>query len=655
MVKAIRSGQSVEISIYDILAGDVLHVEPGDLIPADGVLVSCHNVRCDESSVTGESHQIRKSGGDELMTRMETGRHLDRLDPFLLSGSKILEGIGTYLVTGVGVHSTYGRLRMGLTERTEATPLQMKLSAVADKIAMAGVAVAILLFLVLTIKFLSQPPGDHDSTFDRVQTFLRIFIVSITVVVVAVPEGLPLAVTLALAIAVTRMLKDNNLVRVLSACETMGNATTVCCDKTGTLTMNKMTVTAGALGAAHRFGDLKNRTNGNRIPGPERVGTQCSTSSAGASTKSVSDVKAIPVGTFVSSLSPEVRSMLVKSIAVNSTAFEGEEDGRPAFIGSRTEATLLSFAKERLGMSSLSEERTNTDVVEVFPFDSGRKCMISVTKLPKMAYRMYVKGAPELLLEKSNRVLADPSLPIDEVPLTEQRRDLLADAINDYATRSLRTLGLAYRDFRFWPHAGAEDLKDAPKEVLFEDVFADLTFLGVFGIQDPLRQGVEDAVALCQHAGVYVRMVTGDYVGTATAIAAECGILTESGLVMEGPQFRRLSTTEMDNIIHRLQVLARSSPEDKRMLVKRLKELGETVAVTGDGTNDGPALRAADVGFSMGLSGTEVSKEASSIVLMDDNFASIVKAIEWGRAINDVIKKFLQVRKLSGAKSPNED
>lgn len=222
--------------------------------------------------------------------------------------------------------------------------------------------------------------------------------------------------------------------------------------------------------------------------------------------------------------------------------------------------------------------------------------------------------------------------------MTKDRLDVLTGAINEYTSQSLRTLGFAYRDLPSWPPPG-----DEVGEVRFDDIFTDMTFAGILGLQDPLRPGVEEAVALCQHAGVFVRMVTGDNVRTAQAVARKCGILTESGVIMEGPDFRQLSIPEMDSILPHLQVLARSSPEDKRMLVKRLKDLGETVAVTGDGSNDGPALRTVDVGFSMGISGTEVAKDASSIILMDDNFSSIVKAIEWGRTVNDVIKKFLHV------------
>jgi Ca2+-transporting ATPase len=257
-------------------------------------------------------------------------------------------------------------------------------------------------------------------------------------------------------------------------------------------------------------------------------------------------------------------------------------------------------------------------------------------------YRLYVKGASEILLEKCSGIIRDPTKEPASAPMTEDNRQTLTNIIDNYAARSLRTIAMVYRDFDRWPAKGARPADGDKNDVIFEDIFQKMVLLSIVGIQDPLRPGVAEAVRVCQKAGVVVRMVTGDNMITAKAIATECGIFTAGGIIMEGPAFRKLSRTKMDQTIPRLQVLARSSPEDKRILVKRLKELGETVAVTGDGTNDAPALKTADVGFSMGIAGTEVAKEASAIILMDDNFNSIVKAIMWGRAVNDAVKKFLQ-------------
>lgn len=626
----IRSRILVQISVYDILVGDVLHLEAGDLIPVDGILISGHRVKCDESSTTGESDQIKKTPGDEAMTQIEAGASPNKLDPFIISGSKVLEGVGTYLVTGVGVNSSYGKLMLALTSDTEATPtpLQLKLSIVAEQIAILGCAVALLLFIVLFIKFLVQLKGNHEAPAEKAQNFLQIVIVAITIIVIAVPEGLPLAVTLALAFAMTRMLKDRNLVRVLSSCETMGNATAICSDKTGTLTMNKMTVVAGTLGVGCRFGNSNEAVN--RVQGN---GEQTA-SGQGAS---------VSISVFASSLPREVRSILIQSIAINSTAFEGKEDGQQIFIGSKTETALLSFAKEHLGMGPVGEERANASLVQMFPFDSSRKCMASVIRLSDGIYRMYVKGASEILLDKCTWVVADATKSLKRTELTKDNRKSLTNIMDNYAVNSLRTISIIYRDFISWPPFGAETVEGSPDEAEFEGVFKEMVFLSVVGIQDPLRPGVKEAVAQCKRAGVFVRMVTGDNIGTAKAIAEECGIYTPGGVIIQGPEFRKLSTNEMDLMIPHLQVLARSSPEDKKILVRRLKEQGEIVAVTGDGTNDGPALRMADVGFSMGIAGTEVAKEASSIILMDDNFSSIIKALEWGRAVNDAVKKFLQV------------
>lgn len=617
----------MEISVYDILAGDVLHIEPGDLLPADGVFISGYNVVCDESSATGESDQMKKTPGDEVMADIEAGASVYKLDPFIISGSKVLEGVGTYVVTAVGVHSSYGKLMMSFTAENEPTPLQTKLNILAEQISKIGCAIALLLFTVLLIRFLLQLPSNTGTPSQKGQEFLQILIVSITIIVIAVPEGLPLAVILALAFAVTRMLKDNNLVRVLRACEAMGNITSVCTDKTGTLTLNKMTVVAGTLSTGFHFADAEDALHQDQERGD--LGP------------SASDAADVPVSTLASRLSAETKELLVQSIAINSTAFESREDGKQTFIGSKTETALLSFTSTFLGMRPVSEERANAEIVQMIPFDSRRKCMATVIRIPDFHYRMFVKGAPEILLRQCTHVVADVTAPLKVTELTNL--DSLTRTIDTYATKSLRTIAIAYRDFRYWPPFEAKTMPDDPKEAIFEDVFQEMVFLGVVGIRDPVRFGVKEAVAQCQHAGVCVRMVTGDSVKTAIAVAQECGIYTPGGRIIEGPEFRKLSSMQMNQLIPELQVLARSSPEDKRILVKRLKDLGETVAVTGDGTNDGPALKTADVGFSMGITGTEVAKEASSIVLMDDNFASIVKALQWGRTINDAVKKFLQV------------
>ncbi|KAH8659076.1 calcium transporting P-type ATPase-like protein [Tricladium varicosporioides] len=646
-VKVIRSGKSQEISVYDVLVGDVMHLEPGDMVPVDGILIDGHSLKCDESSATGESDLLKKQTGAEVFKIIQAGGDVRKLDPFILSGSKVAEGVGTFLVTAVGVHSTFGKTMMALREETEATPLQQKLNVLAEYIAKLGGAAALVLFVVLFIKFCVQLKGSTQTASQKGQSFLRIFIVAVTVVVVAVPEGLPLAVTLALAFATTRMLKDNNLVRVLRACETMGNATTVCSDKTGTLTENKMTLVAATIGNSTQFG--KRTTSGSDadiIPNKEagaEDGKETTPDTAPDNAVPIID-EDVPANNFLTRLSTETKSLLAQSIVQNSTAFEGEQDGKQTFIGSKTETALLEFARTYLAIGPLQEERSNAEVVQVVPFDSAVKYMASVVKLADNKFRVYGKGASEILVAKCTQILEDPSsASLNNVTLSAADSAALTNIISTYAGRSLRTIALVYKDFETWPPAGAA-VKDDETQAEFATIFRDMSLLGIVGIQDPLRKGVQEAVLDCQNAGVIVRMVTGDNILTAKAIAEECGIYTPKagGIIMEGPSFRRLSQEHMDNVIPKLQVLARSSPEDKRILVKRLKELGETVAVTGDGTNDAPALKMADIGFSMGIAGTEVAKEASAIILMDDNFASIVKALMWGRAVNDAVKKFLQ-------------
>ncbi|KAK1753752.1 hypothetical protein QBC47DRAFT_387062 [Echria macrotheca] len=633
-VKVVRSGKSVEISVFDVMVGDVMHLSTGDLVPVDGIFISGHGVKCDESSATGESDLLKKVGGDEVFAALQEVANggnprsdLEKLDPFIISGSKINEGTGTFLVTAVGVNSSYGRITMAMQTEQEDTPLQKKLNSLADWIAKLGSGAALLLFIVLLIKFCAELPHNSDTPAQKGQTFLRLFITSVTVVVVAVPEGLPLAVTLALAFATTRMMRDNNLVRVLKACETMGNATTVCTDKTGTLTQNKMTVVATTLGKSTSFGGTEAP-----LEEPDEKPTVANT------------VSNVPVAEFTKSLGSELKQLLVQSNAVNSTAFEGDVDGEQTYIGSKTEVALLTFTRDHLGAAPVQEERSNANIEQVVPFDSAVKYMATIVKLPNGKFRAYVKGASEILLAQCTKVITNPeSEDLATTDLTDEDREMLSETITSYAGQTLRTIGSSYRDFESWPPQelqGATEL--TAKE--FNKVHKDMTLVAIYGIKDPLRPTVKDAIKDCQRAGVVVRMVTGDNLLTGKAIAKECGIYTpeKGGIAMEGPVFRRKSEEELKKLVPQLQVLARSSPEDKRILVKTLKDLGETVAVTGDGTNDAPALKMADIGFAMGIAGTEVAKEAAAIILMDDNFASIVKGISWGRAVNDAVRKFLQ-------------
>lgn len=477
--------------------------------------------------------------------------------------------------------------------------------------------------------------GSTDTGEKKGQDFMKILITSITIIVVAVPEGLPLAVTLALAFATKKMTKENNLVRHLQSCETMGNATVICSDKTGTLTENVMTVVAGSLGnGSLAFGDQNVQ---------DRLGESADDTEAEAGVKdAASQRELVQTSSLAPKLHEDFRELLSQSIGINTTAFEGEENGEKVFIGTKTETALLDWAKRSFALESLEIMRSNHPVTEMYPFNSSRKCMGAVIQLPDKKYRIFVKGAPEILLGQCHKVLDSPTRGLHSTTLDQTRHSLIQGDISKFATLSLRTLGLCFRDVDRWPPARSRSASDESDRVEFKDVFREMTWVGAVGIQDPVREGVPEAVANCARANVGVKMVTGDNIQTARAIAKACGLLEDGGLVMEGVEFRRMNEIERDNVVKDLRVLARSSPEDKRTLVRALQSKGQIVAVTGDGTNDAPALKAADVGFSMGITGTEVAKEASDIILLDDNFTSIVVALGWGRAINDAVKKFLQ-------------
>ncbi|SPC62243.1 related to putative calcium P-type ATPase NCA-2 [Ustilago sp. UG-2017b] len=625
-------------------------LEPGEIVPCDGIFLRGHKVKCDESGATGESDMIRKIPYDECIQDIQEARRKNEKpknrDCFLISGSKVLEGVGEYVVIAVGPTSFNGKLMLSLRSDAEDTPLQSKLNRLADLIAWLGSAAGITLFTALMIRFfvnLAQEPNRTAN--EKAQDFIHILIIAVTVIVVAVPEGLPLAVTLALAFATKRMTKMNLLVRLLGACETMANASVVCTDKTGTLTQNEMSVVAGSIGVNFKFAD---RLEANR----KRVETEHDSSANG-------DTRIVEQSDLNQSIGQPLQRLLNDSIAINSTAFEevheqGDKDDaanplvavkkhplsrlfkrnkqsataqvkkETGFVGSKTETALLKMAKE-LGWQDYRASRDRAEVVQMIPFSSERKAMGVVVKRPEGGFRVYLKGASEVLTRLCTKHVEVGSTDSDSIPiqpLDDAKLEKVNSTITGFANQTLRTLALVYRDLESFPPKDAQFEESG--EVEYGSLAKDLTLVAIAAIEDPLRPGVTDAVEACRRAGV------------------QCGIYTPGGIVMEGPVFRRLNRTDMLEIVPRLQVLARSSPEDKKILVESLKSLGEVVGVTGDGTNDGPALKTANVGFSMGIAGTEVAKEASDIILMDDNFASIVSAIMWGRCVNDAVRKFLQ-------------
>uniref|UniRef100_A0A671S372 Calcium-transporting ATPase n=1 Tax=Sinocyclocheilus anshuiensis TaxID=1608454 RepID=A0A671S372_9TELE len=620
-----------------------------DLLPADGILIQGNDLKIDESSLTGESDHVRKS--------------LEK-DPMLLSGTHVMEGSGRMVVSAVGLNSQTGiiftllgagdeekkvkkaktqdgialeiqplkseegaeseekeekeekeKKKVNVTKK-EKSVLQGKLTRLAVQIGKAGLIMSAVTVIILILFFVIDTFGVQgrewtaECTPIYIQYFVKFFIIGVTVLVVAVPEGLPLAVTISLAYSVKKMMKDNNLVRHLDACETMGNATAICSDKTGTLTMNRMTVVQAFMGDTHY--------------------------------KSIPESEAI---------NPETLELLVNSISINSAYTtkilpSEKEGGLPRHVGNKTECALLGLVLElKRDYQPIRDEVPEEKLYKVYTFNSSRKSMSTVLKNTSgPGFRMYSKGASEIVLRKCSHILDASGQ--SRVFKAKDRDEMVRKVIEPMACDGLRTICIAMREFTTEPDWDNE-----------ADILNNLTCICVVGIEDPVRPEVPEAISKCQRAGITVRMVTGDNINTARAIATKCGILQpgEDFLCLEGKDFNQqirndkgeVEQERLDKVWPKLRVLARSSPTDKHTLVKGIIDstVGETrqvVAVTGDGTNDGPALKKADVGFAMGIAGTDVAKEASDIILTDDNFTSIVKAVMWGRNVYDSISKFLQ-------------
>ncbi|KAM9759908.1 plasma membrane calcium-transporting ATPase 2 isoform 2-T5 [Menidia menidia] len=687
--QVVRGSQVIQLPVSDILVGDIAQIKYGDLLPADGVLIQGNDVKIDESSLTGESDHVKKAADK---------------DPMLLSGTHVMEGSGRMVVTAVGVNSQTGiiftLLGAGVEEeekkekkggtmedghqntdcshppihpiatiatdgaaginapgsaslinvkkqdgaaamemqplksaeggeadekerkkvsapKKEKSVLQGKLTKLAVQIGKAGLLMSAVTVIILVLFFavdnfvMKKRPWMPECTPIYIQYFVKFFIIGVTVLVVAVPEGLPLAVTISLAYSVKKMMKDNNLVRHLDACETMGNATAICSDKTGTLTTNRMTAVQCYIGDMHY--------------------------------KEIPDPGVLP---------PKALELLVNAISLNSAYTTkilppDKEGGLPKQVGNKTECGLLGLVLDlKRDYQPIRNQIPEEKLYKVYTFNSVRKSMSTVIKLPDGNFRMYSKGASEIVLKKCSHVLNE----VGEARVFRPRDkdDMVKKVIEPMACDGLRTICVGYRDFSGNPEPNWEDENN---------ILNDLTAICVVGIEDPVRPEVPDAILKCQRAGITVRMVTGDNINTARAIAIKCGIIHpgEDFLCIDGKEFNRRIRNEkgeveqerIDKVWPKLRVLARSSPTDKHTLVKgiidsTMADQRQVVAVTGDGTNDGPALKKADVGFAMGIAGTDVAKEASDIILTDDNFSSIVKAVMWGRNVYDSISKFLQ-------------
>ena len=571
-----RDGKIIQIPRKEVVVGDIVLLNTGDEVPADGILLESHSLQINESTLTGEP-VISKTTVEE-----EFDEEATYPSNKVMRSTTVVDGYGTMLVELVGDATEYGKVNQGaLVENNTATPLQEQLKRLAGVISKIGYAVAGATFILLTTKTLLQ--SDSLGTMDIISALLHNFMIAVTLIVVSVPEGLPMSVTLSLALSMNRMLKANNLVRKMHACETMGATTVICTDKTGTLTQNRMQVHA-----ANFYGLKEGKLSDNK------------------------------------------ESLLIKEgIAINSTANLDKQDGETKTIGNPTEAALLLWLdKQGENYSTLRHE---TPILSQLTFSTERKYMATVVDSPLLKAKvLYVKGAPEIVLGKCTHVASESALKSREECAEGIEKQLL-----EYQNKAMRTLGFAYKILK-----ENDDITPYTDGKLNCN---DLIFAGMVAISDPVRDDVPDAVKTCLNAGVEVKIVTGDTPGTAKEIGRQIGIVNEETNeqdIITGPQFEALSDEEAAQRVLSMKIMCRARPMDKQRLVRLLQEQGAIVAVTGDGTNDAPALKAAQVGLSMG-DGTSVAKEASDITIIDNSFGSITRAVMWGRSLYKNIQRFL--------------
>lgn len=577
MVTVVRDGNVQEVSRKDVVVGDIVMLNTGDEVPADGVLLQAQSLQINESTLTGEP-MIAK-------TTVEADFDDEATYPSnkVLRSTTVVDGNGIMRVELVGDATEYGKVNQGAQiENGIETPLQLQLKRLAGIINKFGYAAAVITFVLLSAKTLIS--GNEMSTMDIVSEMLHNFMIAVTLIVVSVPEGLPMSVTLSLALSMTRMLKTNNLVRKMHACETMGAATVICTDKTGTLTQNKMQV--------HESNFLALE---GQILGVDNAS-----------------------------------SLVKEGIAVNATANLGREGGEVRAIGNPTEAALLLWL-DKQGVDYISL-RDGANVLSRLTFSTERKYMATVVQSPLLGKRvLYVKGAPEIVLANCKRVEIDGG----SFAKVEAQRPLIESKLLEYQNMAMRTLGFAYQIL--------DDDADIAPYADGRLSGTDLTFQGFVAISDPVRTDVPEAVKCCLDAGVDVKIVTGDTSGTAREIGRQIGICdndTPADAIITGPEFEALSDDEAAKRVMSLKIMCRARPMDKQRMVRLLQEQDAVVAVTGDGTNDAPALKAAQVGLSMG-DGTSVAKEASDITIIDNSFSSITRAVMWGRSLYRNIQRFL--------------
>ena len=569
LVEVIRNGNATQIPKKDVVVGDIVIINTGAEVPADGELLECVSLNVDESTLTGEP-MCHKSVDEKDFDPDATypTNHV-------LKGTKVMEGHGIFRVTAVGDKTENGKVFVAAQiDDSVKTPLNEQLDGLSDLITKLSYGFAVLVVVGrLLIYFL----GDNSMEWAHIMAYvLQTLMIAVTLIVVAVPEGLPMAVTLSLAYSMRRMLKTNNLVRKMHACETMGATTVICTDKTGTLTQNQMSV------EETQFYGLANQALGK----------------------------------------DETSRLIKEGIALNSTAsLDLSNPDKPVVLGNPTEGALLLWLRNNgIDYRNLKD---NANIVEELPFSTERKYMATVVESAQLGGKkiLYVKGAPEIIRSLCKQI--DKNVNIADID----------KQLTDYQNRAMRTLGFAYQVLN------DSDMAIADGKVIAEN----LTFMGIVAIADPVRKDVPAAVQKCMAAGINVKIVTGDTPGTAKEIGRQIGLWTKKdsdSAIITGAEFEKLSDDELDKKVLELKIIARARPMDKKRLVESLQRNNQVVAVTGDGTNDAPALKAAHVGLSMG-DGTSVAKEASDITIIDNSFSSICRAVMWGRSLYQNIQRFL--------------
>ena len=571
LIKVLRDGEPQLIPQKDIVIGDILLIETGDKIVADGRLISGNDLSADESALTGESLPVKK---DATFTCQENTPVAERAC-MLYSGCFISGGSGTMLVTGVGNDTEFGQIAQELSsiEKT-TTPLQEKLDRLGKGITILGSSAAAIVFLIQIIQFAMN----HTISLNTVS---EAFITSIVLIVAAVPEGLPTIVAVSLALNIIKMSRENALVKKMIACETIGCVNIICSDKTGTLTENKMTV--------------QKIYAGGRLLDPEDLAFPAKTPAE-------------------ASLQPEEARALLRNFCINSNADITWEDGSWTFIGNPTECALLAAARK--AGSDYQQLRKESDIVRVFPFSSQNKDMSTIVN-EDGRLMLYTKGNPEKILSLCSNVSAEETAHIQKL-------------MENFQDKAGRLLTFAHKELACFNGEKQQELEQ------------DLHYDGFVVISDPLSPDVYDSIRDCRRAGIEVKMLTGDNIRTARAIAEELHMLQDGHLAVEAAKIDSMSDEELKKALPKISVIARSTPLIKMRVVKLLKEEKNVVAVTGDGINDAPAIKNADVGIAMGIAGTEVTKEASDMVLLDDSFSTIIKAVQWGRGIYENFKRFIQ-------------